>query len=63
MKEIHVSGEKMARNGRKTAIYFESQISGIRLYVCMNFDAAVIFVTKSSLLFKLALAILSGIDL
>ena len=53
----------MARNGRKTAIYFESQISGIRLYVCMNFDAAVIFVTKSSLLFKLALAILSGIDL
>jgi hypothetical protein len=33
VKEILVCGEKMTRNGRKTAIYFESQILGIRLYI------------------------------
>jgi hypothetical protein len=32
VKEIDVVGKKMARNGRKTAIYLESKILDISLY-------------------------------
>ena len=35
VKDVHVIGGKMARNGLKTAIY-QSQILGIRLYIILG---------------------------